>query len=751
MPAWNLFGYKKPKTLHRSSSSDSLITSSTIGLDDDYAPELGNLTTQSSTKDIYNTISAANALLFNAPRPGPTRVISALCMTCGSKIKMTLDVTTYKCRICQTVHGSYSLDSVDIEPLTLEKVKQQGIPLVRRACANIEALNASFPLGLTKMSYSRPGVNWNQVSQFYKLESVPEVVLDEALLLLKNPGKKKLGVPSDIYFILILLQNPLLDRFLEKDIDLNEEELILEDKKNELIERCCGLLTQTPKQTKQYLLNWMSRFSTKQLSRLVEVLNKCFEKRVKRYGKTKMKLVDYAKDWKSEALCTVLGILFNANLISQKLEIDQFYNEKAISIFELKTDFDSWEKATIEDIRFCVCKFPFLLPLKMKKSILEYDARRQMEYEVHEAFFSSLTSSQSTSKPYLFVRVRRSLLLSDSFNFLETHETELKKRIRVEFVGEQGIDAGGLRKEWFLLLLRDLFDPKLGLFTPDSDSNFYWFSQGAKQPLKFYKLAGVALGLALYNSITLDVAFPPVLYKRLLGRPYSLSDFKKLHPQYSVALQAILDFPGNDEEFLDAFGDMTYTVSGPEGEEIPLVPHGEEKQVTKSNRADYARKLVSYHLEESVKRQFEPLKQGFFKVAGSQALTLFHPHEIELLISGDPSPLNVKALRAITKYKNVNPSAEIVDWFWKCVEEKMDSAVQRKLLMFATGSDRIPAIGMSGMSFKFTLLSSVIEDERYPTAKTCFNEVCLVTYSTYEKLCDRLIGAIEMSEGFGLK
>lgn len=42
---------------------------------------------------------------------------------------------------------------------------------------------------------------------------------------------------------------------------------------------------------------------------------------------------------------------------------------------------------------------------------------------------------------------------------------DLKKSLRIEFIGEDGVDAGGLRKEWFLLLVRQLFDPQFGTFS----------------------------------------------------------------------------------------------------------------------------------------------------------------------------------------------------------------------------------------------------------------------------------------------
>lgn len=56
--------------------------------------------------------------------------------------------------------------------------------------------------------------------------------------------------------------------------------------------------------------------------------------------------------------------------------------------------------------------------------------------------------------------------IENSLKHIEDYNSEigmeLKKSLRIEFVGEDGVDAGGLRKEWFLLLVRHLFDPKFG-------------------------------------------------------------------------------------------------------------------------------------------------------------------------------------------------------------------------------------------------------------------------------------------------
>lgn len=79
-----------------------------------------------------------------------------------------------------------------------------------------------------------------------------------------------------------------------------------------------------------------------------------------------------------------------------------------------------------------------------------------------------------------------------------------------------------------LLLIRELVSPECGLFTVAEESGYTWFKTGSKQPLKYYKLTGVALGLALYNSTILDISFPPVLYKSCLEYHIPLMTLKLL-------------------------------------------------------------------------------------------------------------------------------------------------------------------------------------------------------------------------------
>ncbi|MCL7548337.1 hypothetical protein, partial [Staphylococcus aureus] len=98
-----------------------------------------------------------------------------------------------------------------------------------------------------------------------------------------------------------------------------------------------------------------------------------------------------------------------------------------------------------------------------------------------------------------------------------TGQEELKKGLRVQFAGEEGIDAGGLRKEWFLVLVRDIFDPNHGMFVYDEDSHMCYFNPHSFETSDQYYLVGALLGLAIYNSTILDVALPSFAFRKLLA------------------------------------------------------------------------------------------------------------------------------------------------------------------------------------------------------------------------------------------
>lgn len=270
--------------------------------------------------------------------------------------------------------------------------------------------------------------------------------------------------------------------------------------------------------------------------------------------------------------------------------------------------------------KFAFCQYPFLISMGSKMSVMELDARRQMEIKVKEAILTILYQKRVTV-PYLVLRVRRDNLISESLTQLSQHESDLKKSLKIEFIGEEGVDAGGLRKEWFQLLVRELFGPQYGMFTWDEDTNLCWFNPASFEASDQYYLVGIVIGLAIYNSTILDIHLPLACYKKLLNIPVGLEDLKIFRPALARGLEQLLTFEGDVESTFcrDFVGE--YEAFGKVIQE-PLVPGGESKPVTNENRAEYVQRYCNFIMNASIAKQFEPFMKGFYNVCGGNALSV---------------------------------------------------------------------------------------------------------------------------------
>ncbi|KAK3989865.1 putative E3 ubiquitin-protein ligase [Cladorrhinum sp. PSN332] len=522
--------------------------------------------------------------------------------------------------------------------------------------------------------------------------------------------------------------------------------------------------------------------------------------------KEKPKKIVYQEDWQIKAAAKVLGLLFAANNMGyvrrgssvstrpgsssgggvktrgQILATSDFYTT-LLDDSDLVADFESWErKSGGNGNKFAFCQYPFLLSIGAKIRILEHDARRQMGNKAREAFFDSLMTHRTISQ-HLVLNVRRECLVEDSLRAVSeaigAGGEDLKKGLKISFLGEEGVDAGGLRKEWFLLLVREVFGQENGMFIYDEDSQYCYFNPNSLEPSEQFFLVGVVFGLAIYNSTILDVALPPFAFRKLLMAvsfsannnnsnkgAYSLDDLAEYRPRLAAGLRQLLEYDeeatggGSVEDVfcLDFVVDLErYGLV----ERVALCPGGERRAVTSQNRREYVDLYVRYLLDTAVARQFEPFKRGFFTVCGGNALSLFRPEEIELLVRGDGGGdggqgIDVEGLRAVAEYEGFGIGVRggkeedetTKEWFWEIIGGASPQ-YQRKLLGFITGSDRIPAMGAASLVIKVSLLGE--DCGRYPTARTCFNTLSLWRYGTKERLEEMLWGAVLGSEGFGLK
>ena len=68
------------------------------------------------------------------------------------------------------------------------------------------------------------------------------------------------------------------------------------------------------------------------------------------------------------------------------------------------------------------------------------------------------------------------------------------------------------------------------MFTLNEDTSSYWFNPTSFEVERQYTLIGIVLGLAIYNNIILDIQFPMVVYRKLMGRRGTVEDLLESQP-----------------------------------------------------------------------------------------------------------------------------------------------------------------------------------------------------------------------------
>ena len=100
------------------------------------------------------------------------------------------------------------------------------------------------------------------------------------------------------------------------------------------------------------------------------------------------------------------------------------------------------------------------------------------------------------------------------------------------------------------------------------------------------------------------------------------------------------------------------------------------------------------------------------------------------------------------RYKDgYSEDSETIQHLWDTVHE-MNEEDKKKFLFFLTGCDRAPINGLKDLVITISRYGP--DSDKLPCAHTCFNHLLLPEYSSKDKLKERLLVAIQNSEGFGL-
>ncbi|EGC43241.1 DNA binding protein [Histoplasma capsulatum var. duboisii H88] len=393
----------------------------------------------------------------------------------------------------------------------------------------------------------------------------------------------------------------------------------------------------------------------------------------------------------------------------------------------------------------------FSLLVKNPK-VLEFDNKRN--------YFTRRIHSRGSEirhpHPPLQLSVRRDQVFLDSFKslYFKTANEMKYGKLNIRFHGEEGVDAGGVTREWFQVLARGMFNPNYALFIPvASDRTTFHpnrLSGVNQEHLMFFKFIGRIIGKALYEGRVLDCHFSRAVYKRILGKSVSIKDMETLDLDYYKSLLWMLE-----NDITDILTENFSVESDDFGEKqtIDLVENGRNIPVTQENKEEYVQRVVEYRLVGSVKDQLDNFLKGFHDIIPADLIAIFNEQELELLISGLPE-IDVDDWKNNSEYHNYSASSPQIQWFWRAVRS-FDKEERAKLLQFVSGTSKVPLNGfkelegMNGFS-KFNIHRDYGNKDRLPSSHTCFNQLDLPEYDSYETLRQRLYTAMTAgSEYFG--
>mmetsp|Transcript_54985 Transcript_54985/g.159668 ORF Transcript_54985/g.159668 Transcript_54985/m.159668 type:complete len:1155 (-) Transcript_54985:465-3929(-) len=659
---------------------------------------------------------------------------------------------------------------------------------VGAAFSSVSVLNASFRTssGQLAVSEEQSGVDLLKVRRAYRtlifeIESADlTATLGRATLSICDELAKH-RVPTDdpesLCVFLVLFENPLL---------LAEHRTSLFPGFHRALQNLIAAVLSLPKDSQRLLFGWLKRLPSEYFGQVVDVIQQFISFVLTQPGQNK---------GDASAAVLMLRTLWSLNKDMGGILPEWCFHNVTISRSDdLQEHYRQWNPKHQTQV-FSYCKFPFLLDAEAKRRLMSLDAKMRAEIAMQELIAlvqrNELEAEIGDGFEHLLkIRVRRDHLLSDFSGQIWwriRHQPQcLQLPLSVEFIDELGVDAGGLRKECLQLVLRHLYHrtrlfvelddlPGLVWFRPTSiylDASWRTSDFAAPPWLRFYspdwpqhlpEVAGAIVGLAVANGLHLDLRLHPLVY-RFLAKQQAQVDFDDLQGMYptlhrslvalrrghggfdvqSLCLSWLIRLPGADDAdppYDLREGCVAAKTTAADVDDSHDVVSGDDMH-------DFTERYAEAVLVGAKRRQLESFVQAAMDgIAKGHAFSLCSAHDLELLVCGSPDVGYFHELEATCKYANgYDASSPTVRFFWEVVHS-MCCLDKRNLLLFCTGCDRVPILGLQALDF--VVARSTAPLDHLPTANICANQLNLPAYDNLETTRVRLLAALEHNVGFG--
>ncbi|KAG6843731.1 hypothetical protein H0H87_001111 [Tephrocybe sp. NHM501043] len=399
---------------------------------------------------------------------------------------------------------------------------------------------------------------------------------------------------------------------------------------------------------------------------------------------------------------------------------------------------------------------PFAIPFDVRVSIFRHFvvndvmSRQNSDSGWNRGFFNGSGRHR--------VQVRRGSVAQDGFDRLA--EVDMKQPMEIVFIDqfgaeEAGIDGGGVFKEFFTSLCKEVFDTDRGLWLANKKNELYpnphayaTEPRATEHSLNWYRFIGRILGKAMYEGILVDVAFAGFFLAKWLGKQSFLDDLASLDPDLYNGLVFLKHYAGDLEDLA-----LNFTIAVEElgtTRAVDLIPDGSNVAVTKENRLQYIQLVSHYRLTKQIRLQSEAFFEGLSEMIDPKWIRMFNQQEIQILLGGVNTPIDFDDLRGHTNYGGLYADdEETIVMFWNVVNT-FDQEQRMALLRFVTSCSRPPLLGFKELVPNFSIRDASADQHRLPTSSTCVNLLKLPRYKSEKVLRDKLLQAITSNAGFDL-
>lgn len=641
---------------------------------------------------------------------------------------------------------------------------QALVKAVGAAFSSVSVLNASFrrsgkgiPLGSSaessgvdllkvRKAYNTLVFELNNAELVNTLGRATVSICDE---LMKH--KIPTDDPETLCVFLVVFENPLL---------LAEHRTSLFAGFHVALQRLTAAVLSLPKESQKLLFGWLKHLPSEYFGRVVDVMQQYVTYVLTQPGQNQGDV---------SAAVMMLKTLWDVNAEMDGILPEWCFQSLAISQSDLQEHYRQWQQQ--QSLVFSYCRYPFLLNAFAKRRLLSFDVELRTQVTSQEIWAKTLRCSEEPSQveakfqQLLIYRVRREHVFSDFCGQIWWRIQNMPEclclPLTVDFLGEQGIDAGGLRKECLHLVLRELYSTQF-FSELEECPGLLWFQPGGMVasihseapeaanvlydgtwPEHLAEVAGAIVGLAVYNAIYLDFRVHPLMYRFLVQRTVSsnLEDLQSLHPTLYRSLRTLRK---HDVRSLC----LSWSVRLPGAAEDTALA-GRSGDVEPEDLELFIQQYAQAALHGGSEDRISAfVKSALLCMAVGPAFSLCTANDLELLICGLPGlAANFRELEQSSVYANgYHADHPVVRVFWRVVHA-MPEIWRRKLLLFCTGCDRVPILGLKALNF--VVSRSSVELDHLPTANTCINQLNLPEYPTEEMMLIRLRAALEHYTGFG--